>query len=111
MNGPRDDDKVGDRAADYAIGCGKPPVASHQDLFTTRLSQQKAVGTRVRDHRGRVPHSTSVGGELTGRGANYIIIDDPLKPAEAFVRFERQRESRLFDGASTVHRISLLCRA
>jgi hypothetical protein len=27
--------------------------------------------------------ATSVGGVLTGRGADFIIIDDPLKPEEA----------------------------
>ncbi len=26
---------------------------------------------------------TSVGGSLTGRGGNYVIIDDPIKPADA----------------------------
>jgi hypothetical protein len=28
--------------------------------------------------------ATSVGGVLTGRGADFLIIDDPLKPEEAF---------------------------
>jgi hypothetical protein len=28
--------------------------------------------------------ATSVGGTLTGRGGDYLIIDDPLKPADAF---------------------------
>ncbi len=27
--------------------------------------------------------ATSVGGVLTGRGSDYIIIDDPVKPGEA----------------------------
>jgi hypothetical protein len=29
--------------------------------------------------------ATSVGGVLTGRGADIIVIDDPLKPEEAHV--------------------------
>lgn len=34
--------------------------------------------------------STSVGGVLTGRGAGYIIIDDPLKPDEALSDTQRK---------------------
>jgi hypothetical protein len=32
----------------------------------------------------------SVGGVLTGRGADLIIIDDPLKPEEALSQVQRQ---------------------
>jgi predicted phage terminase large subunit-like protein len=35
--------------------------------------------------------STSVGGVLTGRGADFIVIDDPLKPEEALSDVARQR--------------------
>ena len=28
-------------------------------------------------------YATSVGGTLTGRGADFILIDDPIKPEEA----------------------------
>jgi hypothetical protein len=52
-------------------------------LFPTRLSPNKqAVGefeTTAKGYR----LSTSVGGVLTGRGADYIIIDHPMKPEEA----------------------------
>ena len=34
--------------------------------------------------------STSVGGVLTGRGADFIIIDDPLKPDEALSDTQRK---------------------
>ena len=34
--------------------------------------------------------ATSVGGVLTGRGADIIIIDDPLKPEEALSQAQRQ---------------------
>ena len=36
--------------------------------------------------------STSVGGVLTGRGGNMIIIDDPLKPADAMSSTARDRQ-------------------
>ena len=36
-------------------------------------------------------YATSIGGTLTGRGGNLIIIDDPLKPADAVSEVSRQR--------------------
>ena len=39
--------------------------------------------------------ATSVGGVITGRGADFIIIDDPLKPAEALVGIAPQVRQRL----------------
>src|SRR6516165_6031864 len=40
---------------------------------------------------------TSVGGVLTGRGADLIIIDDPLKPEEALSQTQRQAANDWFD--------------
>src|SRR5215472_13610708 len=41
--------------------------------------------------------ATSVGGVLTGRGADIIIIDDPLKPEEALSQAQRQAANDWFD--------------
>ncbi len=41
--------------------------------------------------------STSVGGVLTGRGADFIFIDDPLKPEEALSEAQRKRANQWFD--------------
>lgn len=41
--------------------------------------------------------ATSVGGVLTGRGADYLIIDDPLKPDEAVSDVPRQAANDWFD--------------
>jgi len=41
--------------------------------------------------------ATSVGGVLTGRGADMIIIDDPLKPEEALSQVQRQAANDWFD--------------
>jgi predicted phage terminase large subunit-like protein len=41
--------------------------------------------------------STSVGGVLTGRGADFIIIDDPLKPEEALSDTQRNAVNDWFD--------------
>jgi len=63
--------------------------AAYRALFATRLSPQRqsvaefmttALGFRL---------ATSVGGVLTGRGADYLIIDDPLKPNEALSQSQR----------------------
>jgi len=70
----------------------------YQRLFPgTRLSSQRqavpefettALGCRL---------ATSVGGVLTGRGADMIIIDDPLKPEEALSQAQRQAANEWFD--------------
>jgi hypothetical protein len=65
-------------------------------LFPTRLSARRAVndfattagGTRM---------ATSVGGVLTGRGADVIIIDDPLKPDEALSEVGRRAVNDWYD--------------
>ena len=41
--------------------------------------------------------ATSVGGVLTGRGADFIIIDDPLKPDEALSDMQRKAVNDWFD--------------
>ena len=41
--------------------------------------------------------ATSIGGVLTGRGADLIIIDDPLKPEEALSETQRRAANEWFD--------------
>lgn len=50
----------------------------------TRISPIKnsEVEVTTTRHGGRL--AASVGGTLTGRGAGFVIIDDPLKPADAY---------------------------
>jgi len=70
----------------------------YQRLFpTTRLAprhqavpefETTAQGSRV---------ATSVGGVLTGRGADLIVIDDPLKPEEALSQTQRQAANEWYD--------------
>ena len=43
--------------------------------------------------------ATSVGGTLTGRGGNYIIIDDPHKPDEALSDVRREGVNQWFDNS------------
>ena len=41
--------------------------------------------------------ATSVGGVLTGRGADVILIDDPMKPADAMSESRRAAANDWFD--------------
>src|SRR5690606_25937632 len=41
--------------------------------------------------------ATSVGGVLTGRGGDILIIDDPVKPDEALSDVQRQAANDWFD--------------
>jgi hypothetical protein len=42
-------------------------------------------------------YSTSVGGTLTGRGGNIVIIDDPIKPEDAISETTRSCVNEWFD--------------
>ena len=69
----------------------------YRALFSTRLSSERqAVGEFVTTAQG-YRLATSVGGVLTGRGADVIIIDDPLKPEEALSDSQREGVNEWFD--------------
>ena len=56
----------------------------YQRLFPrTRLSPEKQSVNEFMTTAQGFRMSTSVGGVLTGRGADLIILDDPLKPDDA----------------------------
>src|SRR5208282_2070543 len=69
-------------------------VASHwyRQLFATRLSAHRQAVSEFETTAQGCRLATSVGGVLTGRGADIIIIDDPLKPEEALSQAQRQAE-------------------
>ena len=52
-------------------------------LFPTRLSPERQAFGEFETSAQGCRLATSVGGVLTRRGADIIIIDDPLKPEEA----------------------------
>lgn len=80
-----------DLAAKHAGDCRAVMQSRwYRDLFPgTRLSavknQESNYETTARGYR----YATSVGGTLTGRGGNLIIIDDPLKPEDAMSEARR----------------------
>ena len=53
--------------------------AFYEALFDTRLSKGREAISDFETTDSGYRLSTSIGGVLTGRGADLIIIDDPLK--------------------------------
>ena len=70
----------------------------YRTLFPlTRLSPEKqSVGEFMTTEQG-FRMSTSVGGVLTGRGADIIILDDPLKPDDALSETRRNGVNDWYD--------------
>jgi predicted phage terminase large subunit-like protein len=76
-------------------------------IVTADRYQKVFPATRLSPTRQAVPEfettaqgfriATSVGGVLTGRGADIIIIDDPLKPEEALSQAQRQAANEWYD--------------
>ena len=62
----------------------------YQKLFPkTKLTSVRAPSSDIRTAAGGFRLATSTGGVLTGRGADLIIIDDPLKAADAYSEASR----------------------
>lgn len=87
-----------DLADKHALDCRQVMQSEwYQAIFPTRLSRTRnstqeftttARGSRL---------ATSVGGVVTGRGADLILIDDPLKPEEALSESQRTKVNEWFD--------------
>ncbi len=69
----------------------------YKSTFRTRLSSTRPALNELVTTRQGFRLATSVGGVLTGRGADYLIIDDPSKPEEAISDVERKRVNDWFD--------------
>src|SRR5258708_8282370 len=76
--------------------------AWYRQIFATRLAaHRQAVQEFISTAQG-YRLATSNGGVLTGRGADIILIDDPLKPEEALSDAQRQTANDWYD--HTLHR-------
>jgi predicted phage terminase large subunit-like protein len=62
-----------------------------------RLDGKKVSETEIATTMNGSRLATSVRGTLTGRGGNFIIIDDPIKPADAESEAERSFVNSWFD--------------
>jgi predicted phage terminase large subunit-like protein len=71
--------------------------AFYRALFATRISPSRDSVAEFETTRGGLRFSTSVGGKFTGRGADVIVIDDPLKADEALSDARREGVNGWFD--------------
>jgi len=93
--------------ASYAQELANRHALDCRTIVTSRFYRNLFPGTRLSPYRKGVQEfmttqqgfrlSTSVGGVLTGTGAEYIIIDDPLKPDEALSDTQRKSVNNWFD--------------
>jgi predicted phage terminase large subunit-like protein len=84
----------------FARDCRTVMQASwYQQAFATRLTNTRAQLQELITSEGGYRMATSVGGVLTGRGADVILIDDSLKPSEALSDARRTAVNDWYDGA------------
>ncbi len=69
----------------------------YQALFPTKLASSREPLAELATTEGGFRLATSVGGVLTGRGADVILIDDPLKPIDAMSQSRRAAANDWFD--------------
>src|SRR5438445_5831870 len=69
----------------------------YQRIFPTRLAPHRQAVQEFITTRQGYRLATSTGGVLTGRGADIILIDDPLKPEEALSEAQRQAANDWYD--------------
>jgi hypothetical protein len=69
----------------------------YRHIFPTRLAPHRQAVQEFITTRQGYRLATSTGGVLTGRGADIILIDDPLKPEEALSDAQRQAANDWYD--------------
>src|SRR3984893_11932269 len=69
----------------------------YRQIFPTRLAPHRHAVQEFITTRQGYRLATSTGGVLTGRGADIIVIDDPLKPEEALSEAQRQAANDWYD--------------
>jgi predicted phage terminase large subunit-like protein len=71
----------------------------YREIFPgTRLNPRKSAELEFETTKQGYRYGTSLGGTLTGRGGNFLIVDDPIKPAEANSDPKRAAVKDWFDG-------------
>src|SRR5271156_5523103 len=89
-----------DFAEKLARDCRSVMTSSwYKAAFPTRLASDKQAVQEFVTTRQGSRLATSVGGVLTGRGADIIIIDDPLKADEAASDTQRRRVNEWFQNS------------
>ena len=70
----------------------------YQALFQTRLASAREPLAELSTAAGGSRLATSIGGVITGLGADVIVIDDPLQPDDAMSENRRRAVNDWFDG-------------
>lgn len=85
-------------AEKLALDCRKIMESEwYKELFPgTRISKNKKSIADFETTAGGGRFSTSVGGTLTGRGGDYLLIDDPVKPTDALSETVRTKVNEWF---------------
>lgn len=74
----------------------------YKELFPqTRLNPSKRTEIEYETTQNGYRLATSIGGALTGRGGNFIIIDDPIKPQDALSEAKRKGVNQAY--ANTIY--------
>ena len=84
--------------ADLAIDFGRKTKnlvddKNYQELFTTRLQEDSQAAGKWKTEQGGEYFAAGVGGAITGRGADLLIIDDPHKEQDI------RKDSKAFEKA------------
>lgn len=81
--------------ADFAAGWGRKArnlIEEHRDQLLVRLSEDSTAANRWNTPEGGGMVTAGVGGAITGRGADLLLVDDPHKNAEeAYSQAHRDR--------------------
>lgn len=90
----------GELAAKHSADCrAVMKSAWYRALFPrTRISADKDTESYFRTTAGGYRDATSVGGTLTGKGGDLIIVDDALKPQDALSEVQRERVNNWYSG-------------
>jgi len=70
----------------------------YRQIFPGTLLDKKAVDY-VRTTKGGYRYATSIGSDITGFGADEIIVDDPMQPDDAASEHVKERIRRWFDNS------------
>lgn len=85
-------------ASKLAYDCKKIMESQwYKELFPkTRLAKNRFATMDFETTMGGGRYASSVGGTITGRGADWIIIDDPIKPADALSELLRTKTNEFY---------------
>ena len=88
-----------DLSTKLALDCRNVMTSAwYRSTFGTRLAPAKQGTNDYMTTRNGTRLATSIEGVLTGRGADFIVIDDPLKPDEAVSDVHRKKVNAWYDG-------------